>query len=1757
MTTLRIPGRRDDLGASRKVDRVLGPKIRVEVKEVVQVEDSRAGEEVVLEGVAGDSVVELELEGGVRVWLSVDQMAEDLGEHGVRSAGDGGLVVPGSWPTASRSRGAGAWAVKGLKVLDVDLAGMSARAIAAYLEGQLEPGPGLYHCPDPNHLPAAGRITGPSGVDGSGPILVLVHGTASRTGGSFGGLAEEGRTEVWERIKGRYGDRVYAFEHRTLTESPVQNARELASLLPARAEVHLLSHSRGGLVCELLCQGRRITDGPFFDEDDLRQFDDHGAQAAASRRQLEALGRALKSKSLDVRRFVRVACPARGTTLASGRLDRYLSLGLNAIGWIPPLKASQTYDFVKTLLLAVAKKRVDPAELPGLEAQMPTSPLVRVLNRQDKTVDADLSVIAGDLEGRGLWGRLKTFATDLFYREDHDLVVNTSAMYGGSPRTAGRGRFFFDQGDGVNHFQYFRNATSVEQLEIALGEAGDSAGGFRPLGEAATAREVRGRSFRGGGGEPRPVVFVLPGIMGSHLGVDGDRIWADPSSLAKGGLARLAIDAEGVEADAPIARSYLDLIEFLETAGHEVVPFPYDWRRSVLDEGRRFAEALDAKLGETAGSGMPVRILAHSMGGLVARAAMAQRKSVWTAFRERAESRLVMLGTPTGGTYTIPRLLLARERVLRQLALVDLRHDRLELQRIVAGFGGLLELLPVDGGQDFFDLGLWKRLAQVDAGRWSLPDPTRLRAARRLRQVLEAGPVDPQRMVYVAGQAPATPVAVVIEDGDKVVFQATAEGDGRVPWSSGPPAGIPLFYMPGVKHGALANHAPSFPAIDELLRQGSTDRLPARAPAVRGAGETFAIDEDDADEAVLVYPNRDELEAAALGDDPVSVEVEAEPVLRVRVAYGDLAFAPAPVAVGHYEGDSIVSAEFALDRLLENRLARRHRLGRYPGPIGTSEVVLDSGGRGAIVVGLGRAGELSQGDLATSFAQAVVGYAIKLAEEGRVEAPWEIDLVSLLIGSSEAGIAMEDSIEAIVAGTRAANSRLLADGKSAQPVRIGSLTFLELYEDLAVQALHVLRNAAWPGLAVSRELEPLPAGRRRVFVEPDRSWWLPLEITGDVSPEERARKPEIEQLRFSVQGNRARSETTSLAVNRSLVDGMIEDAMTTLRDDAGVGKILFELLLPNRLKISAPEQRDLKLKVDDQTARFPWELLVDRSGGAQALSLRAGMIRQLATEEFRAEVIRPAAATAVVIGDPPSHLPELRGAQDEARAVIERLESGGFQVANKEHAICPSSARVLETLFTGDYRVVHLAGHGDYDPTDPERTGMVIGEDRFLTPAVINQMRQVPELVFINCCHLGYIDDDLGDRRDRPRAYHRLAANLGAQFIRMGVRAVVAAGWPVSDDAALAFAGTFYERMLAGEEFGKAVLVARQTTHEDHGDSNTWGAYQCYGDPHYRLVGRRPGGDDEDFRFVAPSELVAELHNSVSSARAGSPGWLPYIGWLDEHPRFPPRWREMAAVETAFGRAYAELAEYERAVDHYRRAIELEDGAMTLRDIEQLGNMEVRWGERTGSVRTVQGGLRRLRQVLALGPTTERWSLIGGGYKRLARMRPGKARRGALERMTEAYGKAHELTVATSGAVDPYPLLNYLTGRVLLRRKGDRLADLPSLFEAAVAAAAERFEKNPDFWNAVTPADAALAGHLAAGKLGQKRNRKETVDLYLAARDRAASAREFDSVLDHVGFLIEMRSDRALARGSSGGAEQARADVAALEALLAALEEAR
>ncbi|MEM1121058.1 MAG: hypothetical protein AAGJ18_11470, partial [Bacteroidota bacterium] len=105
-------------------------------------------------------------------------------------------------------------------------------------------------------------------LDVTQPILLFLHGTISSTQGSFGDLQT---SKTWVALQRKYGDNILAYDHKTLSKSPYENAIDLLKLLPD-AEFHLVSHSRGGLIGEILVRCSQT--GTAFSSAEIKQLED-------------------------------------------------------------------------------------------------------------------------------------------------------------------------------------------------------------------------------------------------------------------------------------------------------------------------------------------------------------------------------------------------------------------------------------------------------------------------------------------------------------------------------------------------------------------------------------------------------------------------------------------------------------------------------------------------------------------------------------------------------------------------------------------------------------------------------------------------------------------------------------------------------------------------------------------------------------------------------------------------------------------------------------------------------------------------------------------------------------------------------------------------------------------------------------------------------------------------------------------------------------------------------------------------------------------------------------------------------------------------------------------------------------------------------------------------------------------------------------------------------------------------------------------
>ncbi len=1749
----------------------------------IRVGPIRGAESLEIKRVEADDPVAVELTGGLKLWMRVDDLRRDFGVSVSRDAGTGVDVWEIDPVLRGRGgeRGALGIAIESLEFVGVDVAGKTAFELAQWFEGkQLDAaGPGIYRVDlaasafsmslAPDVLPAA-----------DGPVLVFLHGTASSTGGSFGKLwlrdNAKGR-EALGTLTGKYGERVYALEHRSLTLSPIDNALELARRLPVGAELHLVSHSRGGLVGELLCMAHRADGGAvdwerFKDvfSEDRTQADKMGFRKARPEgypeqwERLLELAAMLEQKRVRVTRFVRVACPSRGTTLASGRLDRWLSI----LGYIA---GDGIVGDLVNFILAVVKKKTDPRTLPGLEAMMPGSALVRLLNQPGLNVAADLSVISGDIEGDSLLGRLKLALTDMFYGGDHDLVVNTGSMYGGLPRAKDGARFYFGRGPEISHFNYFLNKDTVEKLQAGLMRLDGSLGGFIPIERAKQAEPPRAPLALRGAQGPRPLAFVLPGIMGSHLQVSGERVWLDYKEMMKGGIERLEIEDQGIQPERPIEKYYDRFIEYLGRS-HEVVAFPYDWRKSVVECADLLAAAIEKHLPAQESARQPIRIVAHSMGGLVARAMIAKRKDLWDRMCKLEGCRLIMLGTPNAGSYQAVRLVVGQHKLANMLALVDFGHGRDEMLDIISRYPGAAELLPATGGRDFGSPQLWEQWRKETGETWPIPARDALDKARMTWELLRASPIDRERMIYVAGWAwqTACDCAVVKEDDlflgelTSLRFYTTHKGDGTVPWALGRLPGVRTWYVEAAEHDQLLAHEQAFPAYLDLLQTGRTARLADTEPVV---SRTLSEAEDRGimpPDVPPYFPAESDFGGFGSGwGEPDAGRRKRAFDVKVIIRHGDLAYAHHPVCVGHYLGDTVVSAESQLDRGLGGALKRQLRMGLYPGRLGTWKVFIhpDKAAKpaGAIVIGLGMVGELSPGGLESAIAHAVMDYAMEVADWhddrfGPVKTTRSACVSFLLVGTGFGGISVRDSVEAILRAVKKANDRLVSCGMDDK-VLVDKIELLELYQDVAIQAARALEDVLRDGelgscfVWSSRGVESGDGGQRRVMYDDAPSWWHRLEISLDRKKGE---------LRFIALTNRARAEESLVSGQMRLADDFIREAVGKTANDREVARTLFEMLIPNRLKELAPDRYDLVLLVDEVSARYPWELLEDRwSGGRPPLAAAAGMVRQLKTPVFRAHPAHSAENTAYVVGNPKLPVmpgepvfPDLPGARAEAVEVERVLSGGGFSVKSRIDA---DADDIMIGLHGDAYRVLHLAGHGvheweteyedgsvspypacDQQVPKPKRkvSGMVIGAGVYLTPGDVEQMRWVPELVFINCCHLG--SAATGD--PAYSRYNLLAANVAIQFIRMGVKAVIAAGWAVNDGAAKAFATRFYQEMLRGAPFGKAVLAARREIHENFPQANTWGAYQCYGDPDYHLAeGAGSGASKTAAPYFSPLELIADLDNLTATARMGNGD----KGRIDTILKRIPAdqgtaWLDRAEVCTALGLAYGEFGQFEQAIAELDAAVAKEKADLPLRALEQRANFKARWAsglasdEKTGNkweqaVKLFGEARAELEKLLSIAPTSERHNLLASTHKRMAWVTSGQQRSDALDAMALNYRKADELyRKHHPGKLDTYPLLNSRLAEVLRGQDVDVPGVVAACREAGEYAQAMDTE-SPNFWNSITIPESRLIRALAEGVLAK--HETEIVAAYRVAKGQRGSAREFRSVLDQIEFLLAVAQD--------------------------------
>lgn len=156
----------------------------------------------------------------------------------------------------------------------------------------------------------------------------------------------------------------------------------------------------------------------------------------------------------------------------------------------------------------------------------------------------------------------------------------------------------------------------------------------------------------------------------------------------------------------------------------------------------------------------------------------------------------------------------------------------------------------------------------------------------------------------------------------------------------------------------------------------------------------------------------------------------------------------------------------------------------------------------------------------------------------------------------------------------------------------------------------------------------------------------------------------------------------------------------------------------------------------------------------------------------------------LVMGNPDLNNPamDLPGAENEARALSKSWPDS--KVILRENA--------SETLFkkvSGQFRYIHLASHGEFNPDMPQNSRMLLSPDASndgnLTISEIYDLRLNADMVTLSACQTGLGDVKNGDD----------VVGLNRGFLYAGANSIVASLWSVPDESTRVLMTEFYSNL--------------------------------------------------------------------------------------------------------------------------------------------------------------------------------------------------------------------------------------------------------------------------------------------------------------------------------------------------------------------------
>lgn len=354
---------------------------------------------------------------------------------------------------------------------------------------------------------------------------------------------------------------------------------------------------------------------------------------------------------------------------------------------------------------------------------------------------------------------------------------------------------------------------------------------------------------------------------------------------------------------------------------------------------------------------------------------------------------------------------------------------------------------------------------------------------------------------------------------------------------------------------------------------------------------------------------------------------------------------------------------------------------------------------------------------------------------------------------------------------------------------------------------------------------------------------------------------DIEQVRARVAGlgqtlRSARAAREAIydaprTASPSEIGAMLHDALLSggVRKmyDRSWGEVLRDpdagLRIKLHLDLDNPDVRPL--------AQLPWEFAYDASSREfLAQSRQTPIVRYIdVPQRLNACAFSGTLRILVVMASPRGHA-QLDLAKE--RRLIESTWAGDDRV-EVEFLEQPTKSALLSALVDRHFHVLHFMGHGAFDAASGQ--GALVLEDEAGEADMLDAvtfgawLRDAPRLrlVVLNACDTGKAGGD-----------HPFAG-VANRLVMVGLPAVVAMQFPISDEAAIEFARTFYSRLIKGFPVDEATQQGRKAIMKGPGGAVEWATPVLYM--------RAPDG-----RLFDPAEAAAPAPVAAVAAPPAQPG---------------------------------------------------------------------------------------------------------------------------------------------------------------------------------------------------------------------------------------------------------------------------------------------